>query len=78
MADKTNHEPARDPQDLERFLVVRQNAGDVEGMLALFEPDAVVDTADGRITRGTEAIRKLYIELWPQGENSPWANSGRP
>jgi ketosteroid isomerase-like protein len=67
MANKAEREPARDPQDLERFLVARQNAGDVEGMLALFEPDAVVDTGDGRVTRGTEAIRALYVELVASG-----------
>jgi ketosteroid isomerase-like protein len=82
MVDKANHEPARDPQDLERFLVARQNAGDVEGMLALFEPDAVVDTGDGRVTRETEAIRKLYVELvasgrkFAMGEQRPALISG--
>ena len=38
MADETSREPARDPQDLERLLVTRQRAGDVEGMVVLFEP----------------------------------------
>ena len=36
-------EPARDPQDLERLLLERQNAGDIDGMMILFECDAVVD-----------------------------------
>jgi hypothetical protein len=48
---------------LERLLVMRERAGDVEGMVALFEPDAVVDTGDGRLTRGTEAIRALFGEF---------------
>ena len=56
-------EPARDPQDLERFLVSRQREGDVEGMLALFEPHAVIDIGDGRLTRGQDAIHALYVEL---------------
>ena len=53
MADKTDREPARDPQDLERLLIARQWAGDVDGMVALFDPNAVVDTGDGRLTHGS-------------------------
>jgi len=67
MTDETNREPARDPQDLERLLVARQRAGDVEGMVALFEPDAVIDSADGRLTRGRDAIRAFFIELVASG-----------
>ena len=36
MPDKPGREPARDPQDLERLLVSRQRAGDVEGMVVPF------------------------------------------
>jgi hypothetical protein len=43
MNDSMTRELANDPQDLERLLVARENAGDVAGMTALFEPDAVVD-----------------------------------
>jgi hypothetical protein len=52
-----SREPARDPQDLERLLVARQNQGDVEGMVALFEPEAVIDATEGDATAGdtTEA-----------------------
>jgi ketosteroid isomerase-like protein len=60
MSDATTREPARNPQDLERLLIIRQHAGDIEGMLALFEPDAVVDTGEGGLVRGHEAIRALY------------------
>ena len=34
MNDLTTGEPANDPQDLERLLVARENAGDVTGMTA--------------------------------------------
>ena len=67
MGDDVIREPARDPQDLERFLVSRQREGDVEGMLALFETSAVIDIGDGRLTRGQDAIRALYIELVATG-----------
>jgi ketosteroid isomerase-like protein len=56
-----------DPQDLERLLVQRQNAGDVEGMVALFETDAVIDCGGGRFVRGHEAIRAFYVELVASG-----------
>ena len=62
MPDKPGPEPARDPQDLEPLLVSRQRAGDVEGMVALFEPDAVIDSSDGRLRRGREAFRALFTE----------------
>ena len=67
MADEAGREPARDPQDLERLLVSRQRAGDVEGMVALFEPDAVVDCGDGRLLRGRDAMRAFYAEAVAAG-----------
>jgi ketosteroid isomerase-like protein len=67
MADEAGREPARDPQDLERLLVSRQRAGDVEGMVALFEADAVVDCGDGRLLRGREAMRAFYAEVVATG-----------
>lgn len=53
-------EKARDPQDLERFLIERQWVGDIDGMVALFAPDAVIDTGEGALIRGHEAIRALF------------------
>ena len=55
-------EPARDPQDLERLLVERQRSGDIEGMVALFEPDAVVDVGRGRLLHGHDEMRAFYLE----------------
>jgi hypothetical protein len=57
VANEPARGPARDPQDLERLLVARQHAGDLEGMMALYEPHAVIDCGDGRLLQGTEAIR---------------------
>ena len=65
--NETIREPARDPQDLERLLVARQHAGDVEGMVALFEVDAVVDVGGGRLIRGTDAIRAYFEQLEADG-----------
>ena len=67
MADEGDREPARDPQDLERLLVSRERAGDVDGMAALYEPHAVLDCGDGRLTLGREAIRAYYAGLVTMG-----------
>jgi hypothetical protein len=58
---------ALDPQDLARLLVSRANAGDVEGMVALYEPDAALACGDGRIAVGTDAIRMFYTGLLATG-----------
>jgi hypothetical protein len=67
MPNPAAHPPVHDPQDLERLLVARQHAGDVEGMTALFEPDAVIDCGGGRLVRGRAAIRAFYVELVASG-----------
>jgi len=67
LAGDAGREPARDPQDLERLLVARQRAGDVDGMIALFEPEAVLDCGDGRLLQGREAMRKFYAGLAAAG-----------
>jgi ketosteroid isomerase-like protein len=67
MSDPTKRESIYDPQDLERQLVVRENAGDVNGMTALFEPDAVIELNDGRVVRGKEAIHAFFTKLQVTG-----------
>jgi hypothetical protein len=63
MADEVSREPARDPQDLERLLVSRERAGDVDGMAALYESHAVLDCGEGRLIVGRGAIRAFYSNL---------------
>jgi ketosteroid isomerase-like protein len=58
---------AYDPQDLERLLVSRENAGDVDGMIALYEPQAVLDSGEGHLICGRERIREFYIQLVAAG-----------
>jgi ketosteroid isomerase-like protein len=67
MADEVIHEPARDPQDLERLLVSRERAGDVDGMAALYEPRAVLVDGGGRLMLGMDAIRAFFLELVATG-----------
>jgi hypothetical protein len=67
MTDRPDRTPALDPQDLERLLIERQWIGDIDGMVALFEPHAVVDGGEGRLTRGRDAIRALFVEAAATG-----------
>jgi hypothetical protein len=67
MNNAAKRQPATDPQDLERLLVERENAGDIEGMTALFEPDAVIDIGEGRFLRGHQAIHAYFTELQVTG-----------
>ena len=82
MTDETSREPALDPQDLERLLIDRQWVGDIDGMVALFEPDAVIYSGEAELTRGREAIRALYAAFaatgrkFQRGEQRPAAING--
>jgi hypothetical protein len=67
MSNQPNRGPAYDPQDLERLLVSRENQGDVDGMTALYERQALLDDGGGRLVHGREAIRKFYSELVAAG-----------
>jgi hypothetical protein len=42
LAATSGREQAREPEDLSDFFIERANAGDVEGLVALYEPDAVL------------------------------------
>ena len=61
------HVPATEPEDLERLYVERVNAGDVDGLVALFEPDAVIAFAPGQTASGSAAIRQLFDDLVASG-----------
>jgi ketosteroid isomerase-like protein len=73
---------ARDPQDLERLLVARQRAGDVAGMVALYEPDAVLDPGDGRLIRGAVELAGYFADgiaagqVYAVGKQNPPLVSG--
>jgi ketosteroid isomerase-like protein len=63
MPDAANREPALEPEDLGRLFVERANGGDLDGLLALYEPDAVVAFPPGRLSVGTAAIRGADADL---------------
>jgi ketosteroid isomerase-like protein len=51
------------PEDLTRLFVERANAGDAEGLAALYELDAVVAFPPGQMTVGRPAIQALYERM---------------
>jgi len=60
MADR---EIAKTPEDITRLFVERSNAGDADGVAALYEPDAVMAFPPGRFTVGRDAIRDLWASV---------------
>jgi ketosteroid isomerase-like protein len=63
MPNQTRHQPAATPDDLGRFFVQRANAGDVEGLVALYEPEAVLALSAGGCVIGHAEIRGVYESL---------------
>jgi ketosteroid isomerase-like protein len=54
---------ANEPDELARLLLERLNAGDTEGVVELYEDDAVLALPDGRIAEGHQQLRRFYTEL---------------
>ena len=74
----TQQNPIFDPQQLEPLLIARAQAGDVDGMAALFEPDAVLAIGGGTISRA--ALRRYAGSTptcWPADSYSTQASSTR-
>ncbi len=63
MGDKNTVLQAGEPEELARLFLERANQGDVEGLVALYEPEAVLARPDGQIAAGREEIRKFYTAL---------------
>jgi ketosteroid isomerase-like protein len=61
------HNEARTPEDLTRLFTELANAGDAEGLAALYESDAVLAYPPGKMTQGTQAIRALYEQMVTMG-----------
>ena len=58
-----NYEPARTPEDITRLFVERSNAGDADGVAALYEEDAVMAYPPGHVTVGRANIRELWASV---------------
>lgn len=59
----TEHERAMKPEELTRMFVERANAGDADGIAALYEEHAVMAYPPGQLTVGRDAIRDLWEKL---------------
>ncbi|MQA96045.1 MAG: hypothetical protein GEV11_15845 [Streptosporangiales bacterium] len=68
-------ERASRPEDLGLLLLQRLNAGDVDGLVALYEPDAVLAFPPGEVTVGSDDIREVYTDLLA---DRPRFEPGRP
>src|ERR1700743_688704 len=64
MADVAIRDRARGPEELARLFLERASAGDVEGVVALYEPGAVLAVPAGEPVRGTAALRDFYAALF--------------
>ena len=58
---------AKEPNDLEKFFVERANSGDVDGLVALYEPNAVLVSDDGEQVVGAEQIRGFFVNFLKSG-----------
>jgi ketosteroid isomerase-like protein len=79
----TSREAAQEPEDLARLFVARANAGDIEGLVALYEPDAILAGPAGQVVQGHDAIRRFYSVLlagrpaFPAGSQRPALRHGQ-
>jgi len=78
----TTRETAEHPEDIARLFVERVNSGDVDGLVELYEPTAVMAYPPGSITEGEEALRALFEQMlaarpeFPQEEPLPTLRCG--
>jgi ketosteroid isomerase-like protein len=59
MAEKV----ATEPNDLGRYFVERANAGDVDGLVALYERNALLAFPAGELATGHAEIREVYARF---------------
>ena len=58
--------PAHKPEEVHALFIDAFNRGDVEALVALYEPNAILVTGGGTVT-GHEAIRETYQQLLAGG-----------
>ena len=65
---------ARQPEELDVMFERALNAGDLEGLVALYEPTATFTVQPGNVVNGTEAIREAltgFLAMKPEIHLSP-------
>lgn len=55
--------PARRPEELDRLFGEGLNTGNVDALVALYEPDAALMPQPGQVVTGTHAIREALAAL---------------
>lgn len=50
--------PARRPEELDRLFSEGLNTGNIDALMALYEPEAVLMPQPGQVVAGTQAIRE--------------------
>ncbi|MGH3931289.1 MAG: YybH family protein [Pseudonocardiaceae bacterium] len=76
------HDVAREPEELTLLWIERARAGDVAGLVALYEDEAVLATGDDEFAYGVEEIRAFYTNFvasgatFGGGEQSPVLRQG--
>ena len=72
------HKSAKNPNDLEKYFIERANSGDVEGLVKLYEPDAIIADGERIIAEGQNQIREFFTQFLsdhPQFETSNQAKA---
>ena len=60
--------PARNPEELDRLFSEALNAGNLEALVALYEPQATLTPEPGHVVTGAQAIRealRAFVALKP-------------
>ncbi|AUN95031.1 YybH family protein [Pseudazoarcus pumilus] len=70
-------EKAQNPEDLARLFIERANAGDVEGLVALYEADAVLAVGEP-VASGHEEIRAFYTRILAKKREFPPVDQMKP
>lgn len=66
---KTSNPKAASPAHLMELFAARAAAGDLDGLIELYEPDAIFEPAFGVIVEGHEQLREAlpeFLQLHPQ------------
>ena len=50
----------REPQDIHKKFQDAFSSGDLDGLVALYEPNAILVSGQGQIATGQDAIREVY------------------
>ena len=55
--------PAREPQDVHRRFVESFNAGDIDALMTLYEPNAAIIPQPGQLVAGADGVRGVLTQF---------------